>query len=112
MAILKADQIGYRIIIAAMMRINPADLSPAEQEHVTPFFYRNADQFCIVSLASGEPERAKLRLVIDEIDDLRSLEQLMESGHALPEYKWLSSKILGVGEAAAGNISGPKAHEI
>jgi spore coat polysaccharide biosynthesis protein SpsF len=60
----------------ALMRLRDEELTPADREHVTRFFYRHPDRFSIRNIESGEPSRSGERLAVDTIDDLRRLETL------------------------------------
>lgn len=56
--------------------VDPADLSPDDREHVTPFFYRHPERFMIRNIESDDPHRAAETLAVDSIDDLERLERL------------------------------------
>ncbi len=57
-----------------LLALDPGELTSDDREHVTPFFYREAHRFRILSIESDSPERAGESLVIDTIEDLRRLE--------------------------------------
>jgi spore coat polysaccharide biosynthesis protein SpsF len=63
-------------------------LSPEDQEHVTPFYYRRHDRFRILNLDSGNPTLAESSLAVDTVDDLRRLEglSLEELQHVMPPF--------------------------
>ncbi|GIX47101.1 MAG: spore coat protein [Candidatus Tectimicrobiota bacterium] len=59
---------------ATFLRLDQAALTAEEQEHVTLHFYRHAERFRLVNVASGNPALARLHLAVDTLDDLRRLE--------------------------------------
>lgn len=59
---------------AVLLGIDRSLLTPHDQEHVTPYFYRNPDQFQIFNVTSSDPGLAEFSLAIDTLDDLRRLE--------------------------------------
>lgn len=63
------------IRVETFMRIEMGGLSPADQEHVTPVYYRNRDRFRIVNVESGDPRLAELSLAVDSVEDLYRLEE-------------------------------------
>jgi spore coat polysaccharide biosynthesis protein SpsF len=77
---------------SAFMSVNPEDLSPDDQAHVTPVFYRNPDRFRIVNVESGDPQLANLRLAVDTVEDLQRLERLSELELNLYPYVNISSR--------------------
>lgn len=62
------------IRVDAMRSIDPAAMTPDDQEHVTQFFYRNTGRFRILNVESGDPSLAGLSFAIDTLDDLQRLE--------------------------------------
>lgn len=64
--------------VSAMLAIDPAELTPADREHVTPVFYRQPDRFRIVNVASDQPVPGKSSVAVDTIDDLHRLEREAE----------------------------------
>jgi len=63
------------LISAAAMRAVPvAELTVEDQEHVTPFFYRNAARYRIVNVEAAVPSDQSF--AVDSVEDLRRIEQL------------------------------------
>ncbi len=81
------------IRVQALMGVNPDALEADDREHVTPFFYRNAEQFRIVSVESGVPSMAELSLSVDTLEDLRRLEQWTGVALAAESYELLTSRV-------------------
>lgn len=52
------------------------ELTPDDSEHVTPYFYRNADQYRITNVESGNSTLSQRSMAVDTVDDLRRLEAL------------------------------------
>lgn len=81
---------------SALQGLPPAELSAEDREHVTPYFYRHAAKFRILSLVSGRPELAEVGLAIDSVEDLQRLENLSESDlkgwSAPPRFQQESSR--------------------
>jgi len=71
------------IRVSAFTAIDPATLSPHEQEHVTQVYYRHPTRYRIVNVESGKAELATCSLAVDTIDDLRRLENLPDGEIAL-----------------------------
>ncbi len=51
-------------------------LSDADREHVTKFYYANANEFRILNLENTDTDYAKLNFVVDTLDDLRRVEEM------------------------------------
>lgn len=64
------------IRVSALQTIRMEETTLNDQEHVTPFFYRQPDRFRIVNLDSGNQSLAEVGLAVDTIEDLSRLEQL------------------------------------
>ena len=60
---------------AALLALPDGELTTADREHVTAFFYRHADRFKIHNIESPMPNAADTSLAVDTLDDLRRLEQ-------------------------------------
>ena len=60
----------------ALLRANRAELTAEDQEHVTPYFYRNPADFRVLNISSGHPEWDKVSLAVDTLDDLKRLETM------------------------------------
>jgi len=58
--------------------IDPSQLTAHDREHVTPFYYRNADRFRIVNVTSHDPDMAELSLAVETIEDLQNLDRLSQ----------------------------------
>ena len=56
--------------------ISSAELTPNDQEHVTPYFYRHHDRMQIMNVESGDPRLAEVSLAVDTVEDLQRLERL------------------------------------
>lgn len=67
------------IRVSTLMKIDVMELSPAEREHVTLFFYKHPNRFQIISVESGKPELAQSSVAVDSVEDLCRLERLTES---------------------------------
>jgi spore coat polysaccharide biosynthesis protein SpsF len=50
------------------------DLTPDQREHVTKVFYDRPDAWRMRSVICAEPKWAGVRMVVDQLDDLRALE--------------------------------------
>jgi len=71
---------NVEVIRASTLRaIDAADLSEDDREHVTPFFYRNAERFGIVNVSSGAPALAATSVAVDTPADLARLEALADA---------------------------------
>jgi spore coat polysaccharide biosynthesis protein SpsF len=60
---------------STLLALADGRLTPADREHVTAFFYRNADEFLIRNVECDSAERAS-SYAVDTLDDLRRLDQL------------------------------------
>jgi spore coat polysaccharide biosynthesis protein SpsF len=52
------------------------DLTSEEREHLTLHFYQHSDRYKIRNVYAAEPTFSCRRLVVDTLDDLRSIEQI------------------------------------
>jgi spore coat polysaccharide biosynthesis protein SpsF (cytidylyltransferase family) len=66
------------IRVATFLAINERELSAGDQEHVTTYYYRNADRFRIVNVASHDARLSEVSLAVDEVGDLARLEGLTD----------------------------------
>jgi spore coat polysaccharide biosynthesis protein SpsF len=64
------------IAVPALKRAVEAMATPAEREHVTPWFYANATRVRIVGFESAIP-RAQMQLSVDTAEDLRRVEAIL-----------------------------------
>ncbi|MCS6289221.1 MAG: NTP transferase domain-containing protein [Nitrospira sp.] len=64
------------IRVSTLQAIPMEDTTLSDQEHVTPFFYRQPDRFRIVNVESGDRRLAEVGLAVDTIEDFHRLEQL------------------------------------
>jgi spore coat polysaccharide biosynthesis protein SpsF len=64
---------------ATLLEIERAELDADDAEHVTRFYYRHPERFCILNVASGDASLADLNLAVDTIEDLRRLEILSDA---------------------------------
>ncbi|MCW5798225.1 MAG: Acylneuraminate cytidylyltransferase [Nitrospira sp.] len=64
------------IRVGALQEICIEDTTLTDQEHVTPFFYRQPDRFRIVNVESGDRRLAEVGLAVDTIEDFHRLERL------------------------------------
>ena len=69
-----AELLRARTFLAVDTRLLTAD----DREHVTPYFYRHAEQFHIRNIASEDPRLAVLSAAVDTCEDLQRLEALSE----------------------------------
>ena len=53
-----------------------SELTPADREHVTAYYYRHPDRYRIVNMTSGRPDLAGMNLSVDTPEDLRRLEAM------------------------------------
>jgi spore coat polysaccharide biosynthesis protein SpsF len=60
-------------------KIDTNKLSADDCEHVTKFFYANANEFRILNLENLDAEYAKLNFVVDTFEDLRRVEEMEEN---------------------------------
>lgn len=67
------------IRVRTFFSIAREELTAYDQEHVTPYFYRNASRFRICNLDSGNPDLPKLNLTVDTVEDLDRLERMSEA---------------------------------
>jgi len=61
--------------------LRSGDLTPNQREHVTKVFYDRPDAWRMRSVVCAEPQWAGVRMVVDQLDDLR----VLEAGVALPK---------------------------
>jgi spore coat polysaccharide biosynthesis protein SpsF len=54
--------------------LKTGELTPAQREHVTKVFYDRPSGWRLRSVICENPEWAKVRMVVDHLDDLRALE--------------------------------------
>ena len=59
---------------AAFLAVAAAGLSPAEREHVMPYFYARPEAYRIRNVESGDPSLVGRSLAVDTVDDLARLE--------------------------------------
>ena len=60
-----------------------------DQEHVTTFYYKNLENFRVVSFTSGE-DAASIQLSVDTVEDLQmALRILRASRRQLPRWREL-----------------------
>jgi spore coat polysaccharide biosynthesis protein SpsF len=66
------------------LSIDSRELSPEQQEHVTPVFYDNPERFRILNIESGDPSQAEVNLSVDTVADFRRLEAMAsEAGNSV-----------------------------
>jgi spore coat polysaccharide biosynthesis protein SpsF len=63
------------IRVEPFMKIEAAELTAEDKEHVTAFYYRQPRRFHIASVSSGNPQLAELSYAVDTLDDLHKLEK-------------------------------------
>lgn len=67
---------SVEVIRATLLEsLDPDTLSANEREHVTPYFYANAEKFRIVNMACPADFPVSIDCVVDALDDLKRLEQ-------------------------------------
>jgi spore coat polysaccharide biosynthesis protein SpsF len=54
--------------------LNSSELTPDQREHVTKVFYDRPDRWRLRSVICEDPGWARVRMVVDHLDDLRALE--------------------------------------
>jgi spore coat polysaccharide biosynthesis protein SpsF len=59
---------------AAFLSLDTGKLTPSQQEHVTKVFYDRPGEWRLRSVICEHPEWAKVRMVVDQVDDLQDLE--------------------------------------
>jgi len=59
---------------APFLSIDGASLNADEREHVTPPYYREASPYRMLKVVSKNPSLSTTRMVVDSIEDLKSLE--------------------------------------
>lgn len=64
------------IRVSTLHGIRMEETTLNDQEHVTPFFYRQPERFQIVNVESGDRRLAEIGLAVDTIEDFHRLEQL------------------------------------
>jgi spore coat polysaccharide biosynthesis protein SpsF len=57
--------------IAALDRLMAETVSPADREHVTPYFYAHPDRFDIRNVSADVPFDSRVRLVVDTSGDIK-----------------------------------------
>jgi spore coat polysaccharide biosynthesis protein SpsF len=62
----------------SLMNVRRENLTSEDREHVTAYFYRHADRYRIVNVASTDPSMAGASLAVDTVDDLSRLENLSD----------------------------------
>lgn len=67
-------QNGELIRASTLLSIDPAELTPEDREHVTPFYYRHPERFRIAGVRSTQPPGA-VSLAVDTVEDLLRLER-------------------------------------
>jgi spore coat polysaccharide biosynthesis protein SpsF (cytidylyltransferase family) len=63
----------------ALSALASRELTPDDLEHVTPYFYRNADHYRIENVESGNSTLSQTSMAVDTVDDLKRLEDLAET---------------------------------
>jgi spore coat polysaccharide biosynthesis protein SpsF len=58
----------------ALNALATKELTRDDTEHVTPYFYRNADRYRIENVESGDATLSETSVAVDTVDDLRRLE--------------------------------------
>ena len=66
------------IRVSRYLQIDVKVLSDQDQEHVTPYYYRNPKQFRIANVASGDSRLAQMNVAVETVEDLWRLERLSE----------------------------------
>jgi spore coat polysaccharide biosynthesis protein SpsF (cytidylyltransferase family) len=77
----------------ALAALETVPLTPAQREHVGAYFYQHPHRYRIHNLSSADSQLARLSLAIDDLDDLRRLEQM--SAHDLAHLTGLASLAVG-----------------
>ena len=73
--------------------IYPSQLTAEDREHVTRFYYSNADEFRILNLENLDPDYAERNFVVDTPEDLLRVEMMEPSTlHDFPAQLKVSTK--------------------
>jgi spore coat polysaccharide biosynthesis protein SpsF len=59
------------------------ELTPEEREHVTLHFYRNSELYRIRNVSSADASLSARRMVVDTLEDLRTLERILAADPGL-----------------------------
>ncbi|WHZ25193.1 MAG: hypothetical protein OJF47_004305 [Nitrospira sp.] len=78
------------IRVSTLQTVAREETTQDDQEHVTPFFYRQPARFRIMNVESGDRKLADIGLAVDTIEDLQRLEPL-----SAEELRRFSPPILG-----------------
>lgn len=65
---------------STFQRVDEAELSKAQKEHVTKYFYDNQDQYDIMDIKHPESGASKESFAVDTLSDLKRLEEELERG--------------------------------
>jgi spore coat polysaccharide biosynthesis protein SpsF len=68
------------LLTSTFESLDPSALDADDREHVTRFYYRNAGQFRITNITSGDAARASEDLAVDTVEDLHMLERRSQRG--------------------------------
>ncbi len=74
------------IRVSSFLNIDQRELSATDQEHVTTWYYKNADRFRIFNMDSGNSQLAQVDFGVDTVDDLHRLEQMSQED--IRAYSW------------------------
>ncbi len=72
--------------------LNSSELTLDQREHVTKVFYDRPDTWRMRSVICADPKWAGVRMVVDQLDDLRALERGIEQPQSFGDLAVLDSE--------------------
>jgi len=91
---------SVEVISVAALRRAHADMDPADREHVTTLFYREAALFEIRTFSAPEDWSA-VRLVVDTEDDAQTMERLLTHMDR-PHWEYDCAALISLAQGVAG----------
>lgn len=86
------------IRVATMHSLDLSQMLPEDCEHVTPYFYRQPEQFRIINVETDDSECKKHNLAVDEVEDLIRLEASWGTPLHRLTYSRLATRLVSVGK--------------
>lgn len=77
-ALVRSYPVGQSVELiktSTFLTIDPETLDSQEEEHVTPYFYRNHKQFYIINLENPQGDQSEVHLAVDTLEDIQRLER-------------------------------------
>ncbi|MEM9859133.1 MAG: hypothetical protein AAF843_17370 [Bacteroidota bacterium] len=72
--------VAVEVFDAQMFKVNYQNLSSdAHHEHITSYFYENLNSFKYKNISSGIENLEDIRLVVDEVSDINSIQKVIKS---------------------------------